>query len=50
MSTLLYGVQATDPGTFVSVSLILIAIALGASYIPARRATKVDAMTALRQE
>ena len=50
MSTLLYGVQAADPATFVSVSLILIGIALGAGYFPARRATRVDAVTALRQE
>jgi putative ABC transport system permease protein len=50
MKSLLFNVSATDPVTFLAVSLLLVALAFAASYIPALRATKVDPMIALRYE
>ena len=50
MASLLFGVSATDAVTFAAVSVILAAIGVLASYLPARRATLVDPVIALREE
>ena len=50
ISSLLYRVSATDPVTFVAISVLLVGVALGASFVPAWRAAKVDPVTALKHE
>ena len=50
MTTLLFNVRPTDPAVYAAVSLLLIGVALLASYLPARRASRIDPLVALRDE
>jgi putative ABC transport system permease protein len=50
LATFLFGIRATDPSTFISVSVLFVLVAFAASYIPSRRALRVHPLIALRPE
>jgi ABC-type antimicrobial peptide transport system permease subunit len=50
LRTFIYGIRATDPLTFIAMAIALIAVAVVACWVPARRATRVDPLVALRTE
>jgi ABC-type antimicrobial peptide transport system permease subunit len=50
IANLLYGISATDPMTYAASGIVLVAVGAGAAYLPARRAARIDPMSALRSE
>ena len=50
MASMLYGISPAEPGTFRSISIVLAAVALAASYLPSRRAMSLEPVSALRHE
>jgi putative ABC transport system permease protein len=50
IATQLFSVRATDPATFATVTVVLVAVAIAATLVPALRATRIDPLTALRED